>query len=146
MPPLQLLTCVDSTSCVQMSVKQGRDVLADLAGVLSGAHTCSNAAQPLHTKEAEAAVGVVALWLDVNMLYAAQRSVREWYLLQNDLGCLFARHSPPPHTHTPNLPKGREFSRENDLIRENRGWILLLLLFHLPGYVRPLQHPVIFLV
>lgn len=113
MPPLQLLTCVDSTSCVQMSVKQGRDVLADLAGVLSGAHTCSNAAQPLHTKEAEAAVGVVALWLDVNMLYAAQRSVREWYLLQNDLGCLFARHSPPPpHTHTKSAQRQRVQQRK----------------------------------
>lgn len=113
-PSLQLLTCVDSTSCVQMSVKQGRDVLADLAGVLSGAHTCSNAAQPLHTKEAEAAVGVVALWLDVNTLYAAQRSVREWYLLQNDLGCLFARHSPPPpsHTHTKSAQRQRVQQRK----------------------------------
>lgn len=134
-PSLQLLTSVDSTSCVQMSVKQGRDVLANLAGMLSGAHRCSNAAQPLQTKEAKPVVGVVAVWLYVNMLDAAQKSVRERCLLQKDLGCLFARPWPPPQPSPQKLPKGREFIRENDLIRENGGWILLLLLFLLPGYL-----------
>lgn len=45
------LTSVDSTSCVQMRVKQGKDVLDNVAGVLSDTHRCTNVTHLLHTKE-----------------------------------------------------------------------------------------------
>lgn len=68
MPSLQLLTSVDSTSCVQLSVKQGRDVLDNLAGVLSDTHRCTNVAHPEHTKEDKPGSGSGAVLLYVNTL------------------------------------------------------------------------------
>lgn len=96
-----------------MSVKQGRDALDDLAGVLSGTHRCANVTHLLHTKENKPVIGSVVVLLYVNALCVVQGSMRERYPPEKDLCVRISTACLPGFA----LPIGIQLSRENDLIK-----------------------------